>query len=179
MIKQNSVRFLAWAMVVVMPLWFGNCSKKSDDAVTPSTSSIEGSWQISGMKIDPAFDLTGTGKKTNDLLGAYGQLLGADIVTCLTTTKINFLAGGKLTETPGSKCTSSSTSTDPISTGSSSTWKLNGSKLTITDGSGSSEVFDTALSGNTLKMSQTDSSTDYDGDGKKDTVTLTLELTKA
>lgn len=57
------------------------------------------------------------------------------------------------------------------------TWKLDGSKLTITDSTGP-DVYDTVLSGNTLKMSQTDSSTDYDGDGKKDTVTITLELTK-
>ena len=174
--KENVVRLLSWVMIAVIPVWFGSC-KKDGDAVTPSA--IEGTWQISGYKISPAFDLFKTGTKTNDLLAAYGQILGQDAVTCLTTTKITFVAGGKITEAPGSKCTASTVGTDVA--GANSTWKLDGTKLTITSvssGTTSTDVYDTALSGNSLKLSQTDSDTDYDGDGKKDTVTLTLEFTK-
>ncbi len=174
--KQNSSRLLTWALVAAMPLWFGNCSKKSD-SVTPASSSIEGTWQISGYKIDPALLKLKSGQTTNDLLAYYADFSGtaaADVITCLTTTRITFNSGGKVTGTPGSKCTAS-TGVDVVPAN--ATWKLDGSKLTLTDSSGP-EVFDTVLSGNTLKMSQSDSTTDYDGDGKNDTVTITLELTK-
>ncbi len=159
-----------------MSLWCGSCSKKSD-SVTPSTSSVEGTWQISGYKVDPAYFVLKNGQKTNDQLAYITDLLGpagADIITCLTTTKITFVAGGKVTGSPGSTCTASSTDLVPTTN---ATWKLDGSKLTLTDSSGP-EVYDVVVGGTTLKLSQPDSSTDYDGDGKKDTVTNTLELKK-
>ncbi len=174
--NKNLVHLLAWALVVAMPLWFGSCKKGSDDAVTPTTSSVQGSWKISGYKIDPGVDFLGTGQKSTDLLAFYKSLpngIGADLVDCLTSTIIIFNANGKVTGTPGAKC---STSTDVNPVDDNSTWKLEGTKLTLTSGSDVT-VYDTVSSGNTLKLSGPEKE-DFDGDGKDETYTVTLELTK-
>ena len=168
--KYYLTRLSAWILVLTLSLWFGSCGKKSD-SVNPG---IEGTWQYSGFRIDPALDLLGNGVKTNDLLTLFAS--SPDEITCFKTTRLTFAAGGKLTETPGQKCTAppAGTTTAPASL----TWKLDGTKLTITGGTGTPDVLDVVISGNTMKLSQTDSNSDYDGDGKKDTVTTTLELTK-
>ncbi|GEM_PF-3361924 len=171
----TTTRLLTWVLVVSILFWFGSCSKSGSDPVNPA-SSIEGTWAFSGLKIDPAFDLLGNGTKTNDVLPLLVKYGGADVETCFKTTRITFLSGGKITGVAGQKCTNT-TSTDLVDTNSS--WKLDGNKLTLTDSSGASEVYDTAISGNTLKISQTSSDADVDGDGKNDTVTQTIELTRA
>ncbi|QJD80967.1 lipocalin-like domain-containing protein [Spirosoma rhododendri] len=174
----KTTRLLTWALIVAVPFWFGSCSKSGSDSVTPA-SSIEGTWVYTGVKINPAVDPFKTGQKTNDLLALYTQVLGTDFQTCLTTTKVTFASGGKISGTPGSKCTAASSSQvpDPETGG---TWKYDGSKLTITSADGkSSEVYDAVVSGNTLKIMQVDSSTDWDGDGKNDTETLTLEMARS
>ncbi|MFD2932924.1 lipocalin-like domain-containing protein [Spirosoma flavum] len=174
--NRNISRLIAWVLVAAMPLWFGSCKKGSDDTVTPTTSSVQGSWKISGYKIDPGVDFSGTGQKSNDLLAYFKSLpngIGNDIADCLTSTTITFNANGKITGTPGAKCTAS-TDMNPVEDN--STWKLDGNKLTITSGSDVS-TYDTVISGNTLKMSENQLE-DYDGDGKEETYTVTLELTK-
>ncbi|AUD02580.1 lipocalin-like domain-containing protein [Spirosoma pollinicola] len=175
--NKNWVHTFAWVLVLAMPLWFGSCKKGSDDTVTPATSSsIQGGWKISGYKIDPGVDFLGTGQKNTDLLAYFKSLpngLGTDLVDCLTGTTIIFNANGKVTGTPGAKCT---TSTDVNPVEDNSTWKLDGTKLTLTSGTDVT-VYDTVISGNTLKLSGPDKE-DFDGDGKEETYTVTLELTK-
>jgi hypothetical protein len=83
-----------------------------------------------------------------------------------------FNADGKLTGATTPQCTNVGAS--PI--GSNGTWALTGSKLKITDGS-DVEEYDVSLNGNTLKLSQT-AVDDYDGDGKTETGTISLVLTK-
>ncbi|AKD54396.1 lipocalin-like domain-containing protein [Spirosoma radiotolerans] len=172
----NVARIMAWALVVAMPLWFGSCKKGSDDAVTPTTSSVQGSWKISGYKIDPGVDFMGNGQKSNDLLAYLRSLpggIGNDAVECLTTSVITFNANGKVSGTAGSKC---STTTDMNPVEENSSWKLDGNKLTLTSGTDVT-VYDTVISGNTLKLSGKEME-DYDGDGKEEAYTVTLELTK-
>jgi hypothetical protein len=173
---KNSVRLMAWAMILAMPVWFGSCKKGSDDAVTPTTSSVQGSWRISGYTFNPGVDFLGTGQKSTDLLAYLRSLpngLGNDLADCLTGTTIIFNASGKVTGTPGAKC---STSTDINPVEDNSTWKLDGNKLTLTSGSDVT-TYDTVISGNTLKLSGQDME-DYDGDGKEEAYTITLVLTK-
>ena len=172
----NVARIMAWALVIAMPLWFGSCKKGSDDAVTPTTSSIQGSWKISGYKIDPGVDFMGNGQKSNDVLAYLRSLpngLGNDAVDCLTSTIITFNANGKVTGTSGPKC---STSTDLNPVDDNASWKLDGNKLTLTSGSDVT-VYDTVISGNTLKLSGQEME-DFDGDGKDEAYTVTLEMTK-
>lgn len=159
-----------------MPFWFGSCSKK-DDAVAPSTSAIEGNWRISGYKVDPAIDFLGNGQKSNDLLAALKSLpggFGNDAVECLTTTVVTFNSNGKITGKAGNKCDTSD-DMNPIEENSS--WRLDGNKLTITSGSDVT-TYDVVVSGNTLKLSAKETD-DLDGDGKDETYTMTLEMTKA
>ncbi|MBD2700824.1 lipocalin family protein [Spirosoma sp. BT702] len=173
--KVNVVRLWAWVSIVALPLWFGSCKKGSDDAVTPSKSAVEGNWKISGYKVDPGIDYTGTGQKTNDLLMILKQVPnGADAVECLTTTIITFNSNGKITGKPGTKCSTANSDVNPVDDN--SNWKLDGNKLTITSGT-EVTTYDAAVSGSTLKMS-TQEVDDLDGDGKKETYTYTLELTK-
>ncbi|MBO0949232.1 lipocalin-like domain-containing protein [Fibrella forsythiae] len=155
-----------------MPFWFGACSKSNTD-VTPSASSIQGSWLIGGYTIDPAYDILGTGTKTNDLLLLYKQLLGQDFVDCFKATTLTFSADGKVIGSTTAKCTSIGAS--PV--GSAATWTLTGTKLTIKDGTDVT-TYDVSLSGTTLKLSETVTA-DFDNDNKNDTGTLSFVLTKA
>jgi len=172
----NVARIMAWVLVVAMPLWFGSCKKGSDDAVTPTTSSVQGSWKISGYTISPGVDFLGNGQKSNDMLAYLRSLpggIGNDAVECLTSTVITFNANGKVSGTEGSKC-SASTDMNPVEENSS--WKLDGTKLTLTSGSDVT-VYDTVISGNILKLSGPEME-DFDGDGKDEAYIVTLELTK-
>lgn len=166
---------MAWAMILAIPVWFGSCKKGSDDAVTPTTSAVQGSWRISGLKINPGIDFSGNGQKSNDLLALYRLIPnGNDIVDCLTGTTIIFNANGKVTGTPGAKCSTATDDINPVEDN--STWKLDGNKLTLTSGSDVT-VYDMVISGSTMKLS-TSEQEDYDGDGKNETYTTTLEMTK-
>ncbi|GAB3558834.1 lipocalin family protein [Spirosoma fluminis] len=174
----NFTRLFTWALVVAMPLWFGSCKKDGTDIVTPGGggSSVEGTWRISGYKVNPGFD-DGNGNKVTDLL-AYLQNLpggvGKEAVTCLTTTKITFNSNGKITGVAGTGCDASS-DMNPVEDN--SNWKLDGNKMTITSGN-EVTVYDTAVSGNVLKLSSKQQE-DFDGDGTEETYTVTMELTKA
>lgn len=173
--KIKSARLCTWALVVALPLWIGSCKKDSNEAVTPTGSSIQGSWRVTGYKIDPGVDFLKTGQKSTDLLAFLQSLpngLGTDAIACLTQSTITFNSNGKVTAQSSSKCNSSTDGFNPVDDN--STWKLDGNKLTITDSSGS-QVYDTVISGNTLKMSQT-AMDDY-GDGQKN-YTTTIELSK-
>ena len=171
--NKNAARLMAWALVLGMPLWFGSCKKGSDDAVTPSKSSVEGSWKVSGYKINPGIDPFQTGTKQTDFLAFLKDFIGADVVECMTTSIITFESSGKITGKEGSKCTPS-TDMNPVEDN--STWKLDGNKLTITNGTDVT-VYDTVISGNTMKMSSNQME-DYDSDGKPEAYVETLELTK-
>ncbi len=165
-------RRFSWILLLTLPLWFGACSKKNTD-VTPNSASIQGSWRLSAYTIAPAFDLLGNGTKMTDLLEYYKQLGGQQLIDCFKTVTITFNADGKLSGgTSDAKC--SGVAASPI--GSSGTWVLTGSKLKITDGPDVSD-YDVSLNGNTLKLSQT-SVDDYDGDGKTESGTISLSMTK-
>ena len=174
-------RSLIYSLLIVLPLWFGSC-KKGDDNVTPS--SIEGTYRIMSVTSNPGIDL-GSGKKETDLLvvyrtlilGFFGDPASADLViNCLKNTVVIFNSGGTVSSPASSGCTASggNTGIDVAPISDKSTWKLDGNKLTITDGSDVT-VYDVAQNGNTLKLSAQEKQ-DYDGDGKEETYTNTLEL---
>ncbi|MEZ0485804.1 lipocalin family protein [Fibrella aquatica] len=166
-----STRQLSWALLLAIPFWLGACSKKDTD-ITPSASAIQGSWKVSAYTIDPAFDLIGSGTKTNDLLDFYKAFLGQPFVDCFKAVTVTFNANGKITSTTTSACSS----VDASFVANESTWVLAGNKLTVTEGT-DVNVFDVTISGNTLKLAQSITE-DFDGDNKNDTATVTLSLTK-
>ena len=172
MINSLSTRRLSWVLLLLFPFLFSECGKKSTDVV-PTSAALQGSWRLTAYTIDPAYDLLGDGKKTNDLLAALGSFAGQQFVTCFKAVTLTFNANGKVTSTTTPACTN--TNASPVDNG--ATWALTGSKLKITEGTDVNE-FDVSISGNTLRLSQPDTD-DYDNDGKKETVTLSLVLTKA
>jgi len=167
-----STRRLSWALLLTIPLWFGACSKSTTD-VTPN--SIQGSWRLSGYTIDPAFDFVGNGTKTNDILGFYALLPGgAQFVDCYKSITLTFAADGKVTGTTSTACSG----VDASPFGSTATWASSSAgKVKITDGTDVQE-YDATISGTTLKLAQTFTD-DFDGDGKSETGTVTLVMTKA
>lgn len=155
-------------MVIAMPLWFGSCKKNNADGggdpVTPN--SIEGSWKVSGMKIND-------GKTTEDYLEIIKAVGGADAVTCLTDTKITFNSNGTITGVPSPSC--KSTGADEYNPAKdNSTWKTTGNKLTITD-SESSSTYDFSVNSNTMNWIIQEQN-DVDDDGVKETYTTTIEF---
>jgi len=163
----NVGRLLAWTLVVAMPLWFGSCKKENGvDPVTPAPNSVEGSWKISGMKIT-------SGNKSVDYLDYIKTNGGADVVACLTDTKITFNSNAKITGTPSPLCKSDGAD-DYNPAANNSTWKVNGNKLTITDGDGP-ETYDLTVNASTMTWSMQEKE-DIDGDGVIDTLTTTIEF---
>jgi hypothetical protein len=168
----SPIRSIAWLLLLSLPAWLGACGNKGDSV---SPSSVQGSWRISSYTIDPAFDLTGTGKKTNDAFELYKAVAGQQAVDCIKTVTITFKSDG----TMGGSASTAAACRDFVgdfTPTSAATWKVTGNKLQITD-SGTTQEYDIALSGSELKMSQKETD-DLDGDGKEETITLTLGLTK-
>ncbi|GAB2566286.1 lipocalin-like domain-containing protein [Spirosoma areae] len=165
----NVGRFLAWALVVAMPLWFGSCKKEGGAADVIMPNSIEGSWKISGMKLSE-------GNQTEDYLDLIKQYAGADAVACLTDTKITFNSNGKVTGAQSPKCQSGGADEyNPASNN--ATWKVNGTKLTLTDTDGV-QTYDLVVNGSTMAWSIQEQD-DIDGDGVKETYTTTIEFKRA
>lgn len=167
----NIGRLLAWALVLAMPLWFGSC-KHGDGGGPVTPNSIEGSWKISGLKIN-------NGKETEDILEFLknqGQE-GADIVACLTDTKLVFASGGKITGTPSPYCKSDDADAyNPVAN--SATWSVSGNKVTLTDSDGSTDVYDLTITNSTMTW-VIQKLEDLDGDGVKENVTATLAFKRA
>ncbi|MCK8493308.1 lipocalin family protein [Spirosoma sp. RP8] len=163
-------RLLTWALVVAMPLWFGSCKKEGGggDLVTPN--SVEGSWKISGIKLKQ-------GTQTQDYLEVMKQYVGEGVIDCLTDTKITFNSNSKITGVASPKCqTDNADDISPVSD--TSTWKVTGNKLTITDGDGSTSTYDLTLNGGTMTWG-IDAQEDLDGDGKNDNYTTIIEFKRA
>ncbi len=140
----RSFRLFAWALVVTIPLWFGSC--KDDDNPTTTTTTVEGSYKISALTIDPK------------ALGLYSDLIAASKLifnnsTCLNDITITFKTGGDATTDNPSSCQSIPV---PVSTftgvDATSKWALSGNKLTITKGDGTKTDYTVLSTGTILKL---------------------------
>ncbi|WP_229310979.1 lipocalin-like domain-containing protein [Larkinella soli] len=175
-VLMNVVQFrFSWTLVMLMALsvWFTGCKKDSDGDGDPDVkpSAIEGSWKISGMKTSTPIDL-GNGTKTSDLFVLFQAIPGGEgtkMIACLTDIKIIFNGNGTVTGVDSPKCQSADVD-DYNPAGNNSKWKVEGNKVTITDGDGTSTVYDAEFSGSTMKWSSP--MDDIDGDGKDDTITI-------
>lgn len=159
------LRFLG-AILLIAVLLADGCKKD-----TEPLPSVEGRWTITGYKVDPPTDVLGNGQKITDLLIYYRAFLDEKAVNCLTKLTVIFTQNGKTTVLPGDSCTIFNS---PIRDG--SNWKLDGSKLTISDSKGST-TYEVVYTVDTLKMAKTVKD-DFDGDGKEEPVRFILELTR-
>ena len=123
-------RLLIWAMLMPLSLWFDSCKKSDDPTTTTPTTTVEGSYKISTLSVDPK------------VLGLYNDLIAASKLifnntTCLTDITITFKTGGDATTDNPSSC---QTIGVPVSTftgvDAASKWTLNGNQLTVTKSDG-------------------------------------------
>ncbi len=142
----DTSRLLSWALIVAIPLWFGSC-KKTDDPTTTPTTTVEGSYKISTLKVNPP------------ALGTFEDLIAASKLlfsntTCLTDLTITFKTGGDATTDNPTACQSLPV---PVSTftgiDATSKWTLSGTKLTVTKSDGTkTEYTVVSNTGGVLKL---------------------------
>ncbi|WP_338870678.1 lipocalin family protein [Spirosoma sp. SC4-14] len=170
--KNYLLRSFAWALIMVLPLAFSNCSKSSNDSVTPS--SVEGNWKITSMKINPAVD-TGIFGTIDDFYQLF-VALGAE--TCLKELTLTLNSNGTTSSNNPASCqdgTDELSDVAPVSNN--GKWVMSGNKLTITNSDGTIENYDTAISGNTLTLTAKKQVGDKDGNPVN--ATMTIVLTRA
>ena len=165
-------------LLLVLPLWLASCKKEND---VTSPNSAEGSWRINALRFDPAFDLFGIGVPTSDAVATLKQVATqfpeyADDVTCFTETRYTFNSNGSVAVAESPKCASSADFENLNPVDNTAKWKVENNKITLTDASGS-ETYDFSRNGDTMNWSVKETD-DFDGDGKTETVTLTLEFKK-
>ena len=163
----NLPKTLFWVICLVILLGSESCQKEEAKPIP----SVEGNWKITAYKIDPATDILGNGQKITDLLIYYRAFLDEEAVKCLTKLNVTFNQSGKITVKPEDNCTLFNS---PLRDG--SDWKLDGSKLTISDKKGS-KTYESTVDLYTLKLAKVEKD-DFDGDGKEEAVMFILELTR-
>ncbi|GAA4449879.1 hypothetical protein GCM10023189_09660 [Nibrella saemangeumensis] len=159
--------------MLVLSVAVVGCKKDNTEIdPTPSKSSVEGTWKMTGMKVNPAIDL-GTGQTFTDIMDLLKLIPeGEQAVACLKDTKITFQKSGKVTAAASPACQSDEDTGMGVEDNSS--WKVQGDKIILTDSDGPSE-YDLSVSGSTMKWSQV-ADEDWDGDGKNTRYTYTLEF---
>ncbi len=165
-----SVRRLAQALLLSLPLWVGACGKPTEP-ILPVSEAIKGTWRYTQYTIDPSFDFLGNGTKTNDLMVYYQNLMGPQTRPCFTQTTLTFNADGNLTGAQPTPCTPS---TNPVAQ--KATWTVTDTKLTVKF-SYAQRDYDVAIEGSTLRLSYP-LYRDFDDNGKSEQATLSLSLTK-
>lgn len=160
------VRLMVWTLVVVMPLWFGSCKKDSNESVTPTAASVEGSYKLSALKVNPKI------QDFEDLLPVYSLLIGS---TCLSDITVSFKSGGVVsTDSPASCQLNSDDITEATGIDNNSKWVLNGTKLTITDSDKTATTYDVSFTGSNMQLAWQED--DIDATGKPFKQGYTMEL---
>ncbi|MVM32926.1 hypothetical protein GO755_22995 [Spirosoma sp. HMF4905] len=168
--KINSSRFLIWAFIVAMPLWFDSCKKNDDNPTVTTTTTIEGSYKITALKANPKI-----GGIYEDLLAAAPLIL---TTTCLNDITITFQTGGAIATDNPATCQKSTVPPSTI-TGidATSKWSYSANTLTITKSDGTKTNYTVLKTGAILQVQWQDSQ-DYLGTGTKVAYTYTMDLTK-
>lgn len=137
-------RSLALMLMLAMTLGFDSCKKSDDNPVVTPTTTIEGNYKITALKIDPAVS------GLNDLLAGSQLLFNT---TCLKDITVSFKTGGTVTTDNPSNCQAIPV---PVSTftgiDASSKWTLSGSTLTITKSDGTKTDYTVLSMSPTLQL---------------------------
>lgn len=180
--KRYYPSLLSWALLVAMPLWFSRCTKESHrPAVVPG--SIEGSWKIASMTVNPAVETNYFGK-IDDF---YQLLVNLGAESCLQELTFTFDSNGTASALNPISCQEGDDSIDgkerideineitPIAD--EAQWSMKGNKLTIIESDGSVETYDTVVHGNTVTLSSQKDIEDVNGDMVQTTMTMVLTRT--
>lgn len=140
----RSLPLSIWALFIAISLVSSSC--KDDNPATAAPTTVEGSYRITALSVDPK------------ALSLYSDLIAASKLlfsntTCLTDLTITFKAGGDATTDNPTSC---QTIPVPLSTftgvDASSKWVYSGNKLTITKGDGTKTDYTVLSTGNVLKL---------------------------
>jgi len=137
-------RLFAWTLLIALPFWFGSCSK-DDNPTVVDTPTVEGSYKISTLTINP------TVLGISDLLA--GSKLFFNNTTCLNDLTITFKTGGDATTDSPTSCNAIPV---PVSTftgiDATSKWSLSGNQLTVTKSDGTKTAYTVLNTGATMKL---------------------------
>ncbi|QKZ14695.1 lipocalin family protein [Spirosoma sp. KUDC1026] len=170
MIRFTTTRLTLWVLLLTMPLFVSSCKKGNDD-VTPAT--VEGNWKLTGLKFSPALD-TGIFGEIGDY---YQWLLDFGAGDCLNSLVFTFNSNGSTSLNNPPACQDATDDLDnTVPIDDSSKWVLDGNKLTLTNGDGTTVTYDVTINGNTMTWSAPQ---EYEKlDGSKATTTATMTLTR-
>lgn len=135
--------------------------KKDGDPSPDGKNGVAGDWKISGLTVSPPQN------GVSDYLSVLNALLGNDCITKITFT---FKGDGTMGGNVPKECQSTDPS-DNLGLDQTSTWKIQGKKIIITDGSDATEY---DLDVNKSTMTWATSEIDPD-DGKTYTTTFTFK----
>lgn len=162
-LRLRATRLSALFTMLMLSLVLFQCGKKDDDP-TPSGTSVEGTWKMTGLKVSPA----------QNGVTDYFQVLAAIGGQCFVDAKYTFNANGTTSvNVPQGCAVDEDDITDQTGVSDQTKWSVNGNKIIFTNATGAEE-YDLKLSGNTMEWSFSEKDPD---DGK--TYTYSLVFTKA
>lgn len=170
MYQPKVTRLFAFALLVSLPLFLANCGGKGDGDATPN--SIEGSWKITAMKLDPGIDAGPPVGKVTDLLAFFTLYTQS---TCLSDITFTFKNDGTMVSDNPASCKASATAIEDqtgIDVSGVSKWSLTGDQLTVTNPDGTKQVTTAKISGNTMSWSYKDTVDDLNGKPTPQTITF-------
>lgn len=137
-------RSLSSLMVLFVLVSMVACKKDSDPAPT-GKDGVEGSWQITALKVSPAQD------GVVDYIPLINLLLGND---CFTKLTFNFKANGTIEGNAPASCQGAEdTASDQVGIDDTTTWKIEGKKLILTSGNDRTE-YDLSVDKSTMSLSE-------------------------
>lgn len=132
--------------------------KKDDDPSPDGKNGVAGDWKISAMTISPPQN------GVSDYLSVFNAFIGNDCITKITFT---FKKDGTMGGSVPKECQSSDPS-DNLGIDQTSTWKIQGKKIIVTD-DGDATEYDLDVNKSTMTWSSTEVDPD---DGKTYTIAL-------
>jgi len=135
--------------------------KKDGDPSPDGKNGVAGNWKISGVAVSPPQN------GVSDYLSVLNALLGNDCITRITFT---FKKDGTMGGDVPKECQTNDPS-DDLGLDQTSTWKIEGKKIIITDGADATE-YDLDVNSSTMKWSSSEVDPD---DDKTYTITFTFK----
>ncbi|TAE33952.1 MAG: hypothetical protein EAZ91_01165 [Cytophagales bacterium] len=162
-------RLFTYALLFSLPLWLANCGGSGNG--TDVTPTVEGSWKLSALRLDPGITVAPIGRVT-DLFTAFTLATNSP---CLTDLTFTFKNDGTMTTNNPQTC-QDHTTTIKNQTGINITgttkWSQTGDQLTLTAADGTKVTAKSTLTGTGMTWAYSGSFTDPTGVTSQQTVTF-------
>lgn len=172
--KRSVLNQPGWILLFFgLTLFFSGCKKENDEV---SPAAVEGRWNITAYRINPALDLGPLGKIDN-LVTFFNGLTGT---TCFTDVTLTFKSGGTIETDNPQSCKDINEDAVEEQTGfdETSKWALDGTKLTVSSSSGEKEEYTVSMGSGTMQwVGRRDE--DFEQDGTPTNYTVTIDFRRA